>query len=436
MISVVTAEEMRRIDTQEEKAGAAVAAAVECYGRRPVVLLVGKGNNGGDAFAAGCALLRAGWPVSAKLCVPLKDCEPRCRAWGERFFASGGAEGDRGELIVDGLTGIGFKGKAEGALLKMIEWANHQHVPIVSIDLPSGLEGTEGTGGAIICATETVTLGLPKIGLFVGRGWDHVGKLTIAHWDLKGTAVAQIPHKWTMPPMRRSRHKYEAGYVLGVGGSPGMRGAAQLSALGVLKVGAGIVRLYQEGALPLEVIGEEWSEVSWEREMQRAQAVFVGPGMGRSREAKRWLEENVARIPRPTVVDGDALFFMPELDKWPGQLILTPHAGELSRFKGDTRDAIVVAKGAPTFIYAPGELPTIVPRGDPGMATAGAGDVLTGMIAGLLAQGMRPFEACSLGVYLHAVAGEAAARALTSYCMTASSILEFLPVAIRSCTNE
>lgn len=433
---VVTAEEMRRIDTQEERAGPAVAAVVEGYGRRSVLLLVGKGNNGGDAFAAGCELLKAGWHVSAKLLTPLTECGARCRAWGERFFAAGGREGDAGELIVDGLTGLGFTGEAEGKLRHLIEWANSQRKPIVSIDLPSGLDGTKGTGGAIVSATETVTLGLPKIGLFVGRGWDHVGKVTVAQWDLKGTAVAHIPTELAMPPMRRSRHKYEAGYVLGYGGSPGMMGALKLAALGVLKVGAGIVRVFPEGAMPLEVISEEWSEVAWGREMERAQAVFVGPGMGRSRDAKRWLEENLALIPHPTVVDGDALFFMPELSRWPSKTILTPHGGELARFGGDTRDAIVVSKGAPTFIYAPGELPTIIPRGDPGMATAGAGDVLTGIIAGLLAQGMQSAEACRLGVYLHAVAGEVAAAELTSYCVTASSILEHLPSAIRSCTNS
>jgi NAD(P)H-hydrate epimerase len=226
----------------------------------------------------------------------------------------------------------------------------------------------------------------------------------------------------------------------------------KLTGLAALHTGAGIVKIFSledVGETADELICQVWEEESWQEANGKAQAVFVGPGMGREAEAKLWLQTHLKGISKPCVLDADALYFLPEVKGWPKQAILTPHRGEMVRLlqmkeMGDEEvflstcqqfvekhRVIVVLKGAPTFILAPGELPAIVPRGDPGMATAGSGDVLTGIIAALLAQGKPLYEAAVLGVALHALSGEAAARAKTSHGYTASDLIESLPQALK-----
>lgn len=470
-LKVVTAEEMARIekgaiqrDGDEERwmaaAGRLVAEAAMAYVKRQglpkkITLLVGKGKNGGDAYAAGLCLLEAGyqvhaWSISERV-------HPLNKKFGERFRKKRGRIDRKLEgLVLDGLLGTGFKGKVDKEMARVIREANESGLPILAIDIPSGLNGTTGeVGGVAIRADETVTLGLPKVGFFLREGWNHVGTLRVADFGLpqeaivKARAVAYLPKHVALPPIVRNRHKYQAGYVIGYSGSKILPGAAKLTAYAALKAGAGIVRLFSReeiGPAPFELICQEWDPHCWKKELAKARSVFIGPGLGKSSTTPVWLKKHLKEIQIPCVLDADAL--LPGIS-FPKNAILTPHRGEalrllelkkapheeellakLMRFC-DRKKVIVVLKGAPTFILRPKALPIVVPRGDPGMATAGAGDVLTGMIAGLLAQGCSTPEAAVLGVTLHAIAGEEAAKAKTSYCLTATDLFEFMPNAFR-----
>jgi NAD(P)H-hydrate epimerase len=230
-----------------------------------------------------------------------------------------------------------------------------------------------------------------------------------------------------------------------------MPGAAALATAGVLRSGAGIVRLFSMPGTPsdqllAEVIHEKYDLKKIQEESKRAAAYFVGPGFGRGPADIKILGQLLPSLRLPTVLDADALYFLaknPSI-KLPKHAILTPHHGEMEKLLkkkpslkncqayAEKHKTTLVLKGAPSIIFHPGKKPLVIAHGDPGMATAGSGDVLTGILAGLLAQKMPPDEAAALGVYLHARAGEIAALNLTSYCMIASDILKYLPQAFFS----
>ncbi len=248
-----------------------------------------------------------------------------------------------------------------------------------------------------------------------------------------------------LPPINPSRHKYEAGYVIGVGGSLHMPGAAALASMAVLRSGAGIVRLFTDAPAHLapEIIREEYSLSRIQEEARRARAYFIGPGLGRDSTTEKRLKALLVAICLPSVLDGDALFFLAKNRSWkiPNNAILTPHQGEMEQLLKKppslkncqeyvTRQkTTLILKGAPTIIFHPAKKPIVGASGNGAMATAGTGDVLTGILAGLLAQEMAPYQAALLGVYLHSLAGECAAKALTPYCMIASDLLDYLPTA-------
>jgi NAD(P)H-hydrate epimerase len=484
---IITADEMQRIESLSvaagsnatafmDKAAEGIAEAVTLFIEthhlpKRVLILAGKGNKAGDAYTAGSLLLSRGYAVQAVQTFPLKECSALCRQRHEQFVKLGGKvvsfsknldtlETQGCSLILDGLFGTGFKGKAEGVAARAIEWSHETGLPILAIDIPSGLNGSTGEVGSVaIHATATVYLGLPKLGFFVGKGWDHVGELIGIDFGLPAKFMKQAeekallldPSSLQLPPIRRSRHKYEAGYVLAIAGSPQMAGAAALATSGVLHSGAGIVRLFSMPKTPsdhllAEVIHEDYDLKRIQEESKRAAAFLVGPGLGRTPAVEKMLRTLLASIRLPVVLDADALYFLAKNPSWklPKQSILTPHHGEMQKLLNkaptletcqdyvEKKKATLVLKGAPSIIFHPGKKPLIISHGDPGMATAGSGDVLTGILAGLLAQKMEPFETAALGVYLHAIAGELAANKLTSYCMIASDILESLPEAFDS----
>lgn len=370
---VVTAHEMARLEAfgfsqggspeeAMERAGKAVGAVAGAFAKerhleKKVTLLVGKGNNGGDAYVAGRYLLQQGFQVKAYSLASLEESSPLCRLMGQRFAAAGGeiispGRGIEGEvsfegLVLDGLVGTGFKGKVGGALAQMIERANQSGLPIIAIDIPSGVSGDTGSVESVaIEATLTVYLELPKLGFFIGKGWNHVGALVRASFGMpqeyldKMEAVAYLPAEEALPPIERTRHKYEAGYVLAVAGSSGMAGAAFLSSYAALKMGAGIVRLFHphemlpaSAAAPWELILEGWNLKKIDRlleEGKRARAFFIGPGIGRGRLQRRMVARLLSQVPLPAVIDADALFALGEDPSIciPKGSVLTPHRGE------------------------------------------------------------------------------------------------------------
>ncbi len=458
-----------------EKAGEGIAFATQAFVQehrlpRRIWLLCGKGNNGGDAFVAGRYLLRAGYFVTALLLAAPGECSPLCRRNQERFTDQGGhllkdiPELDSGVLL-DGIFGTGFRGTIQGPYASLIEKANKSKCPLLAIDIPSGLDGSTGeVSGPAIRATETFFLGLPKIGFFLKEGWNFVGKLR--HIDfglpLSFSEQAAAPFEllsqeevsaW-LPPIKRNRHKYQAGYVIGLAGSLTMPGAALLSSLAALRGGSGMVRLFYPKGMEAELAGSPYELIklpySYDQPqevletMQKAKATFVGPGLGRSEQVLQVLKQVLPFLSQPCVIDADALTLFAEHPfSLPSQTILSPHTGEMQKLLGSSSSlsldlelletcqkyaeehrVTLILKGAPTFIFHPKKRPFVNPTGDPGMATAGSGDVLTGLLASLLSQGLDCHKAALLGVYLHGLAGELAAKERrTSYGMMATDLI-------------
>jgi NAD(P)H-hydrate epimerase len=451
-----------------ENAGRGIAAVtqefIEKHSLSPTVwLLCGKGNNAGDAFVAGCYLLEQGYQVIAIQPDLLEHCSPLCQQNGRRFLEKKGTlirqlrSFDSPGVILDGLFGTGFKGTVHPPYIPLIEAANQSGLPILAIDIPSGLNGTTGlVEGSAIQATQTIFLGLPKTGFFLENGWNVVGKLRRVEFGLPAAIIEQAQANFEiltpeqivqlLPPIKRNRHKYQAGYVIGL--------AAILSSLAAFRGGSGMVRLlYPQGmeaelaSSPYELIKipydyDQPQEVS--QLMQKAGATFVGPGLGRTEHTQKLLQNVLPSLEKPCVIDADALtLFADQAFSLPPQSILTPHTGEMQTLlKSPSRLSLnfdllqtcqkyaeehaitLILKGAPTFIFQPHKPTFVNPTGDPGMATAGSGDVLTGLLASLLSQGLSCHDAALLGVYLHGLAGELAAeQRKTSYGMMATDLI-------------
>jgi len=492
---VITSEEMARIEKLAYAAGeqeldfmqAAGAGIADCLlhwisPEHRVSFLCGKGNNSGDGYVAALQLHRKGIATVVYQLTAIENSTALCQQQHGRFLEAGGTVRELttaseklfhdSDLIVDALFGTGFHGSASGIFAEMIDRANQSGVPIVAVDIPSGLNGTTGkVEGVAIQASMTLYLGLPKIGFFVESGWSHVGALWGIDFGLKTEFVEQaIPIcelldessvGQLLPPIRRDRHKYEAGVVFGFAGSPLMPGAAALASKAALRAGAGLVRILDQNPsnphLSPEIVRVAASEKLYEEELfQQASALFVGPGWGRDESARQLFEHLLPQIRVPVVFDADALFFLSEKGTVPCKAaVLTPHLGELRRLLGlserlsvnaellvkcqqyvEEHQVTLVLKGAPSWIFHPGSVPKASPKGDPGMATAGSGDVLTGVIAALLAQGADPLDAAIVGVYIHGMAGEFAAEEKSSYGMIASDLVEYLPAAFQELSIE
>lgn len=436
-------------------------------------LLIGKGNKGGDAYVAGIELLKNGFNVLALYIYDSKECSELNQLFHTKFIEQGGKTLHLQQLntcvfqgvIIDGLLGTGCKGEVEGFLKEVIRQANASGLPILSIDIPSGLNGNTGeVKGEAIHAAETYYLGLPKWGFFVRGGYDKIGKLIHVDFGLdkkyveKAEGVAELFEASSiyLPEIKRSQHKYQRGYVLAIAGSKGMAGAAMLSCLATLRAGAGIVRLFYPQEIEKEISSafKELIKVSWDcenidpiiSEAKRAGSMMIGPGIAYHEPTLKSILKILSKVKIPCVIDAGALeIFAKEASHYSKECILTPHRQEFLRCLDLDKETseeeiwkqaqsfvkkkqiVLILKGAPTVIFCPGHLPVVIARGDPGMATAGSGDVLTGIIAALLAQKISAKEAAILGVYIHALSGEKAAKAKTSYSMIASDLIEQLP---------
>lgn len=499
-MKITSSQEMRQLEERAysdglsesdfmEEAGSGIALFVhdfvELHGLdHSIHLMCGKGNNAGDAYVAGFHLLHLDYDVLAHQLVPIDDCSSLCQANYRRFLEEGGrvlrinnAEElslpSRG-LLVDGILGTGFSGLISEPFASIIKMMNHSGLPIISVDIPSGLNGTTGQAQenqASVIAYETAFLGLPKVGFFLNQGWDSVGKLRYVDFGLPKIYIEQFQTEMVMltkddvivllPKLKRSRHKYEAGLVVGLAGSPGMPGASLLASSAALHAGAGIIRLLYPKGMEAELATSipELIKVPYSLDesdqilslMNQAAAVFIGPGLGRTQETYTLLRNLLPELMVPCVIDADALAFLASTEgqaiTLPPHTILTPHRGEMQKLLGIDKSQPVITleylkqcreyaakkgvtlilKGGPTFIFQANEPIYVCPRGDPGMATAGSGDVLTGLLGGLLAQKMLPLQAALLGTFIHGTAGEYAASELSSYCMTASDILYHFP---------
>ena len=493
MRPVVTPQTMRDIEKQAEASGISQESMMENAGKQATgfildfveeqkiakhaLVLVGKGNNGGDGYVIARILLRHGFTVQVW---QLLECEEFSLAKHQRkrFETCGGKVIDRGEqkkelpkegVVIDAIFGTGFKGSLPPLVEAIICEVNDSSLPCIAIDIPSGLDALEGSVDSVaIVAGATVAIEFPKIGYFVGKGFDHIGVLkTVPIGGLEPFLTApqfvlleEPDVQGLLPKIQRTCNKYTRGHVVGLAGSHGMAGSALLSSFGSLKSGAGIVHLLvpeeyaHEFALPpLEVVRVGYKKEETEKLLfwlEKASSCFIGPGL--SKECSFILPLLQKIHEKKMVLDADAIAQIPSL-KGPytfPNAIFTPHMGEVQKLLGttnpeplttallekcrvftETHQAHMVLKGAPTFLFSKAQPITIVIEGDPGMATAGSGDVLTGILASLLAQGKSASDAMKLGVYLHALAGKLAAEEETSYCMTASSLFATLPLAFK-----
>jgi len=473
MVKVITAQVMADLEKQSfqagaleelfmEKAGTGIAEATRLFAEQnhlhTIYLLVGKGNNGGDAFVAGRKLLAHGLHVQAIQLEEKANCSPLCRLNRERFEEQGGGVQSQflsfstSSVILDGLFGTGFKGEVKSPYKELIEAANQSGRPILAIDIPSGLNGTTGEVQNIaIHATQTLYLELPKTGFFLDAGWNYVGELKQIFFGLDPTLIEKVQPNFelidakmvvnALPVIQRRRHKYMAGYVIGLAGSLQMPGAALLSSLAALRGGSGMVRLLHPKGMEAVLANSPYEliKVPYEAHhapeivslMEKGRATFIGPGLGREREVTDLLNQVIPSLTKPCVIDADALnLFAQKPYKLPPEVIFTPHMGEMQTLLNQkehlnltfdllqtcqnyatTHHLTLILKGAPSFIFQPGQSILVNPTGDPGMATAGSGDVLTGLLASLLSQGLDPHQAAFTGVYLHGLAGQIAVQA-------------------------
>jgi hydroxyethylthiazole kinase-like uncharacterized protein yjeF len=432
-----TADEMRAaeqghdVEAMMERAGRAVAEAVlRRYPRaQRIAAVCGKGANGGDGRIALRLLAEAGREVSEEL-------DPAA------------------DVVVDALFGTGFRGEPRPEVAALIEQVNGSGAPVVAVDLPSGVDASTGEiAGAAVRADVTVTMHGPKVGLAVAPGRFQAGAVEVA--DI-GLEPGETEHRLVteeilqlVPRKREPVTKYSAGAVLVVGGSPGMTGAVCLAAEAAFRADAGYVAVaVPEASLPvvetrlLEPVKAPLERV--DELAERADAVAIGPGLGRGDDERALVRRLLAQLGLPAVVDADALFEL-EPGDWPAARVLTPHAGELGRLLGEESQwvdghrleavrravdrfrCVVVLKGADTLIAAPGEGVLVSASGGPSLATAGTGDVLTGILASFLAKGMDPRLAAAAAAFAH---GRAAELAPQQVGMVASDVIDALPRAL------
>jgi ADP-dependent NAD(P)H-hydrate dehydratase / NAD(P)H-hydrate epimerase len=383
-------------------------------------------------------------------------------------------------LLVDAILGTGLSESVRGLAAEAISWINASPAPVVSLDVPSGISSDTGrVCGAAVAADLTVSFGFPKRGHYLYPGASLTGRLETVDIGIPPRLAAELSPSLLLaessdfccalerPP---EAHKGTFGHVLVFGGAFGKEGAPGLAATAALRAGAGLATVAWPAAvgriaaarlplalmtLPLptgESAEQSWSEALWEDAEHagaRADAIVVGPGMGTDDGARGFLARLLSATTRPLVLDADALNLMalhPDLlPQRSRTACLTPHPGEAARLLGTTIrhvqedrigaarqlaesfHAVIILKGAHSLVTAPKSPTYLVCEGNPGMATAGAGDVLSGVVAALLARGLPPLDAARLAAYVHASAGDLAARELGQEGMTAEDLLCRLP---------
>ena len=486
-MKILTAEQMREADRRTIEAGIPGLVLMENAGcrvveflektlapleRQRIVVVCGKGNNGGDGLViarqlwtryrpASLRILLAAlpeefqgdaavnWMMAQALDIPFSSCvEPELRL---------------ATVVVDALLGTGLNGPAKGRALELIREMNDGFplATVVSVDVPSGLHAE----GESVHAAYTVTLVAPKIELILPPTCDRAGTVTVAPIGIPSTFIEDENSHWLnlvepgmfarlFAPRDRGAHKGSFGHVLVLGGAQGKGGAAAMAGSAALRSGAGLVTVATDPRerATVTTLMPELMTINWTDGIGERDVLAIGPGLGREPEAEALALDLFANAPAPAVVDADALNALATTTlNASGRLrVLTPHPGEMSRLCGSStttvqsdrvgtarrfateRGCIVVLKGQRTVIALPDGRVYINPTGTPAMATAGSGDILTGLIAGLLAQFSHDaVDAVLAAVWLHGRAGELGAARLGEQSLTAMDLLEYLPCAMR-----
>lgn len=472
-----------------ERASRTLTRAITCLwsATTPVVVFAGPGNNGGDALAVARMLAEQDYLVSVYLfnisdslsvdCAAnkrrLQDCK-RAKEFIEVTQEFDPPVLDSSMLVIDGLFGSGLNKPLAGGFASLVKYINSSSAQVASIDVPSGLmteNNNYNVRANIIRATTTLTLQQPKLSFLFAENYPFVGQLRILDIRLSQDGMDKIetPYAIIEESLVRSllkkrnpfAHKGQMGNALIVAGSYCMAGAAVLATKACLRAGVGKVTIdtphcnisILQSSVPEAIVrtGTEETIFADPLDTDEYDALGIGPGLGQSEQTAIALISQLRAAQCPTVVDADAINILAKHRAWMQQLpkgiILTPHPKEFDRLEGHSADSFerlskarnlaarikgyVILKGHYTAVCMPDGRTLFNATGNAGMATAGSGDVLTGIITGLLAQGYKPQEACVLGVYLHGMAGDLAASELGEESLIASDIIAFLPKVLK-----
>jgi NAD(P)H-hydrate epimerase len=453
----------------------------------PVVVMAGPGNNGGDALAIARLLADRGYQVTVYLFNISGHLSPDCAANKRQLEENKHIEQffevtqefdppvlDEQTLVIDGLFGSGLNKPLAGGFASLVKYINASPSKIVSIDTPSGLMAEDNTYNIkanIIRAYLTLTLQQPKLSFLFAENQQFIGQLRILDIRLSQEGIQKMDASYTiieendirnsLLPRSPYAHKGQMGNALLIAGSYCMAGAAVLAAKACLRSGVGKLTVSSpkrnipvlQQAVPEAVIktGTEETIFAESIDTEEYNALGIGPGLGQSEQTAIALIAQLRRTQCPMIADADAINILANHRAWiqqlPKGIILTPHPKEFDRLEGHSADSyerltkacnlaerlqgIVILKGHYTAICMADGHVMFNPTGNAGMATAGSGDVLTGIITGLLARGYQPKEACMVGVYLHGLAGDLAAAELGEESLLASDIIQYLPRAFK-----
>ena len=478
-------EPIKSIDLMERAARALTLAISERWTRQvPVVVFAGPGNNGGDALAVARMLSEQGYDVktylfniSGHLSADCAENKRRLTEKKNRQLTEVTSEFDppqleAGMLVVDGLFGSGLNKPLAGGFASLVKYINASQAEVVSIDVPSGLmteDNSYNVRANIIRATLTLTLQQRKLSFLFGENQQFIGQLRVLDIRLSKEGINKTDAQYTMleenevrgmlKPRSPFAHKGTMGQAFIIAGSYGMAGAAVLATKACLRAGAGKVTVHTpkrnvsilQNCVPEAVLQIDREETTFTETVstEQFQAMAIGPGLGTTDQTAVALIAQLRRTTCPIVADADALNILANRRAWlqqlPKGIILTPHPKELERLEGQCIDSYerltkarnlaehlegyVLLKGHYSALCLPDGRVVFNPTGNAGMATAGSGDVLTGIICGLLARGYSQQEACSIGMYLHGLAGDLAAQELGEESLIASDLIRYLPKA-------
>lgn len=485
-------ESIASVDLMERAATKVAAAIRERWPlETPVTIFAGPGNNGGDALAVARLLAETGYKVETFLFNTNGKLSPDCEENKERLKKLEGTsfteitsqfEPPRlteSHLVVDGLFGTGLNKPLNGGFASLVKLINASPAKVVSIDMPSGLmceDNTYNIPNHIICAGLTLTFQLPKLAMLLADNQKYIGELQILDIGLSKEKIEEIETGFSITEeeviknLLRERspfgHKGTFGHSLLIAGKYGMAGAAVLAAQACLRSGAGKVTIHTpkrnndilQTCVPEAILDHDNDENIFTTpiDTEPYDAMAIGPGIGTDRNTAIAFIEQVSRSRIPLLIDADGLNILSGHKGWmqqiPRECILTPHPAELKRMGNHCTDSYttlaearemacrhkiyIILKGHFTAICTPTGKTFFNPTGNSGMATAGSGDVLSGIITALLAGKYTQEEACLLGVYVHGLAGDLAAAELGEDSMTASDIIRYLPQAFRTLRKQ
>ena len=435
---------------------------------RRICVVCGSGNNGGDGYVLARLARAVGMDVRVVALAPARPPEAQ-RAAAEWIDAGGRIESAAADMslrdcdvLVDALFGIGLARAPEGEAARLTDAMNAAGVPILALDVPSGLDADRGQApGVCVRATRTLSFIAAKRGLYTGGAREWCGIVEVDDLDvLPASFAAREPSAlrlrpealahW-LRPRARNAHKGAHGHVLAVGGDHGYAGAIRLCAEAALRVGAGLVSVATRAdhvaamlaTRPEAMVRAAEDAAALQALAVRADVLALGPGLGQGTWGRECFDAAVT-MDRPLVLDADALNLLACVPRPMSNAVLTPHPGEAARLLGTSvaqieadrfasaqalaqrYDAVIVLKGAGTLVSAPGHRTAVIDAGNPGMASGGMGDVLTGVVAALRAQGLAAFDAACAGTLLHAAAGDVAAGEGGERGLLASDLFPYL----------